>query len=105
MLVVFGLRCELCLSMWTSLTKGMCISYHERPEISLTLALAVSWAYNMNENPISEIDFLEGNGWTGQAENTVSLHTCGRCAFPNLKGPELRRDCDLKGCEGTPSNP
>ncbi|KAL8405174.1 hypothetical protein RB594_009900 [Gaeumannomyces avenae] len=61
------------------------------------------WSFNFAESPYSEMDILEGNGWTRQSANTVSLHTCGTCSFPNLQGPELRKDCDLHAganCEG-----
>lgn len=69
----------------------------------LTVVGVPSWSFNFAESPYSEIDILEGNGWTRQSADTVSLHTCGTCNFPNLQGPELRKDCDLHAganCEG-----
>lgn len=66
------------------------------------------WAYNAAENPYSEIDILEGGGWPSQSANIVSLHTCGQCTFPNLKGNEVRRDCDMKAgptCDDKVQNP
>ncbi|KLU85516.1 hypothetical protein MAPG_04539 [Magnaporthiopsis poae ATCC 64411] len=66
------------------------------------------WGYNADENPYSEIDILEGGGWPKQTSNIMSLHTCGQCSFPNLKGNEARSDCDMNAgprCEGVVKNP
>lgn len=72
-------------------------------QLTLSSCLVPNWSFNFAESPYGEIDILEGNGWTRQSANTVSLHMCGTCSFPNLQGPELRRDCDLHAganCEG-----
>ena len=54
-----------------------------------------SWNYNMKEDPISEIDIIEGLGW--QKDNMVSLHTGNNCSFqPGWEtGKDFRAQCGL----------
>lgn len=64
------------------------------------------WSYNFDEDPIGEIDMIEGGGNSGlQAENVVSLHTgCDSCSFTDIGGTDSREQCDLGGtgtnCDG-----
>ncbi|KAK3326829.1 concanavalin A-like lectin/glucanase domain-containing protein [Apodospora peruviana] len=55
------------------------------------------WTFNFAEDPYGEIDIIEGI--SNQANNDVSLHTCGSCQFDFSKssGTEPRNDCDLGG--------
>ena len=57
--------------------------------------LAASWNYNMKENPISEIDIIEGLGF--QDDNMFTLHTGNNCSFlPGWQtGKDPRTQCGL----------
>jgi hypothetical protein len=54
-----------------------------------------SWSYNFRENPIAEIDILEGIGH--QPDNSFSLHTGPNCTFfPGWQtGKNPRTNCAL----------
>ncbi len=56
-----------------------------------------SWTYNMVEDPIGEIDIIEGINH--QADNTISLHTCNKCQFTagTQTGTDQRTSCALGG--------
>lgn len=58
---------------------------------------SASWAYNFQENPVGEIDIIEGIN--KQPRNDVSLHTCGECSFSNIGGTNERTDCNNGGDE------
>lgn len=63
------------------------------------------WSYNFAEDPIGEIDVVEGGADAGlQARNIVSLHTCGACEFEGIGGEDERPDCGMGGtgesCDG-----
>ncbi|EPE10453.1 glycoside hydrolase family 16 protein [Ophiostoma piceae UAMH 11346] len=64
------------------------------------------WTYNFQEDPISEIDIIEGVGF--QVDNTISLHTCDTCRFSastDTTGTDLRTNCGLGGnCASTLNN-
>lgn len=64
------------------------------------------WSYNFAENPIGEIDIIEGGGAAGlQERNAVSLHTCGACQFTNIGGTDERTNCALGGdCSDASTN-
>ncbi len=51
----------------------------------------------MDENPIGEIDIIEGINH--QADNIISLHTCDKCRFTSgsQTGNDLRANCALGG--------
>ncbi|KAI9695779.1 MAG: hypothetical protein M1820_008452 [Bogoriella megaspora] len=52
------------------------------------------WFYNFEENPVGEVDLVEGINV--QSQNVVSLHTCGTCSFDNLGE---RSNCNNGGTE------
>jgi hypothetical protein len=54
-----------------------------------------SWSYNFRENPIGEIDILEGI--SHQKTNSFSLHTGGNCTiYPGWQsGTHPRANCAL----------
>ena len=59
-----------------------------------------SWTYNNEEDPMTaEIDIIEGTNF--QANNIISLHTCGPCNFTTAAGSQtgnnIRTNCDLAG--------
>lgn len=63
------------------------------------------WSYNFSEDPIGEIDMVEGGADAGlQERNIVSLHTCGACAFEDIGGVDERGQCNMGGtgeyCDG-----
>ncbi|KAI3400377.1 hypothetical protein diail_3394 [Diaporthe ilicicola] len=64
------------------------------------------WSYNFGENPIGEIDIIEGGGAAGlQERNIVSLHTCSACQFTNIGGTDPRSNCALGGdCSDASTN-
>ncbi|KAL9082977.1 MAG: hypothetical protein Q9165_008705 [Trypethelium subeluteriae] len=53
------------------------------------------WSYNFDEDPIGEIDIIEGINV--QDQNVVSLHTCGSCSFTNIGGSDERSNCNNGG--------
>ncbi|KAF5026588.1 hypothetical protein F66182_1314 [Fusarium sp. NRRL 66182] len=54
------------------------------------------WSYNFEEDPVGEIDIIEGiNG--NQDANVVSLHTCGTCVFNHPGGLDPRPNCNNGG--------
>ncbi|KAL9561237.1 hypothetical protein ACKAV7_014592 [Fusarium commune] len=53
------------------------------------------WSYNFDENPVGEIDIIEGIN--DQSRNVVSLHTCGTCSFTKIGGIEGRPNCNNGG--------
>ncbi|KAK2609422.1 hypothetical protein N8I77_002919 [Diaporthe amygdali] len=56
------------------------------------------WSYNFGENPMGEIDIIEGGAAAGlQERNIVSLHTCSACQFTNIGGTDPRSNCALGG--------
>ncbi|KAF4997042.1 hypothetical protein FDECE_12220 [Fusarium decemcellulare] len=55
------------------------------------------WSYNFDENPVGEIDIIEGINV--QNQNVVSLHTCGACSFTNIGGTDGRSNCNNGGTE------
>ncbi|KPM44869.1 hypothetical protein AK830_g1593 [Neonectria ditissima] len=55
------------------------------------------WAYNFKEDPVGEIDIIEGI--SKQTENVVSLHTCGACNFTKIGGTDERPNCNNGGTE------
>lgn len=56
------------------------------------------WSYNFAEDPVAEIDVLEGGAVAGlQERNIVSLHTCGTCSFEGIGGTEERGECNMGG--------
>lgn len=57
------------------------------------------WMYNFNEDPIGEVDIIEGAMF--QQENIVSLHTCGSCEFTKIGGVDERNNCALGGAANT----
>ncbi len=82
------------------------------------------WVYNFDEDPIGEIDIVEGINH--QSDNVISMHTCDKCKFtsggsggraPNrpqpairaasaiMTGTDLRSDCALGGdCDAKSKN-
>ncbi|KAF4981033.1 hypothetical protein FZEAL_3085 [Fusarium zealandicum] len=55
------------------------------------------WSYNFDEDPVGEIDIIEGiNDWN---QNVVSLHTCGKCSFTKIGGLDERPNCNNGGTE------
>lgn len=63
------------------------------------------WTYNMQEDPIGEVDIIEGI--SHQADNVISLHTCNKCKFTSgsQTGTDLRSDCSLGGdCQDNSPN-
>lgn len=56
-----------------------------------------SWSYNNDEDPVGEIDLIEGINI--QDSNVVSLHTCGSCSFTDIGGSEERPNCNNGGTE------
>ncbi|KAJ4118853.1 hypothetical protein NW768_010591 [Fusarium equiseti] len=55
------------------------------------------WSYNFDEDPVGEIDIIEGIN--DQSQNVVSLHTCGACKFTNIGGLDERSNCNNGGTE------
>ncbi|RGP80043.1 mixed-linked glucanase precursor mlg1 [Fusarium longipes] len=55
------------------------------------------WTYNFDEDPVGEIDIIEGIN--DQSQNVVSLHTCGACKFTNIGGLDQRDNCNNGGTE------
>ncbi|KAH7141844.1 concanavalin A-like lectin/glucanase domain-containing protein [Dactylonectria macrodidyma] len=55
------------------------------------------WAYNFDEDPVGEIDIIEGIN--KQTQNVVSLHTCGACRFTKIGGIDGRPNCNNGGTE------
>lgn len=53
------------------------------------------WAYNFDEDPVGEIDIIEGINM--QDSNDVSLHTCGACKFSKIGGINERTNCNNGG--------
>jgi hypothetical protein len=51
----------------------------------------------MQENPIGEIDIIEG--YNHDEQNVISLHTCSACRFKagSQTGVNQREDCSLGG--------
>ncbi|KAG6358480.1 hypothetical protein INS49_014364 [Diaporthe citri] len=64
------------------------------------------WSYNFGENPMGEIDIIEGGGAAGlQERNIVSLHTCSACQFTKIGGTDERANCALGGdCSDASTN-
>ncbi|KAK2933609.1 hypothetical protein FoTM2_004852 [Fusarium oxysporum f. sp. vasinfectum] len=61
-------------------------------------ACGVCWSYNFDEDPVGEIDIIEGiNG--NQNGNYVSLHTCGACIFNRPGGADPRNNCNIGGSD------
>ncbi|KAK0629508.1 glycoside hydrolase family 16 protein [Bombardia bombarda] len=58
------------------------------------------WTYNFDEDPYGEIDIIEGIN--NQANDIVSLHTCGACSFnfSGQRGTDPRSNCNLGGESG-----
>jgi hypothetical protein len=56
-----------------------------------------SWSYNFDEDPVGEIDIIEGIN--DQSQNVVSLHTCGACKFTKIGGLDERSNCNNGGTE------
>ncbi|KAF7539730.1 hypothetical protein G7Z17_g12368 [Cylindrodendrum hubeiense] len=55
------------------------------------------WSYNFEEDPVGEIDIIEGIN--DQSQNVVSLHTCGACSFSKIGGIDGRSNCNNGGTE------
>ncbi|KAM0559958.1 hypothetical protein ACHAPJ_003912 [Fusarium lateritium] len=55
------------------------------------------WSYNFDEDPVGEIDIIEGIN--DQSQNVVSLHTCGSCTFTKIGGLDERSNCNNGGTE------
>ncbi|EWZ32448.1 hypothetical protein FOCG_13092 [Fusarium oxysporum f. sp. radicis-lycopersici 26381] len=55
------------------------------------------WSYNFDEDPVGEIDIIEGIN--DQSQNVVSLHTCGTCKFTKIGGLDERPNCNNGGTE------
>ncbi|WZH49911.1 concanavalin A-like lectin/glucanase domain-containing protein [Fusarium acuminatum] len=55
------------------------------------------WSYNFDEDPVGEIDIIEGIN--DQSQNVVSLHTCGACKFTKIGGLDERSNCNNGGTE------
>ncbi|KAJ4055402.1 hypothetical protein NW760_001369 [Fusarium oxysporum] len=55
------------------------------------------WSYNFDEDPVGEIDIIEGIN--DQSQNVVSLHTCGACKFTKIGGLDERPNCNNGGTE------
>ena len=59
--------------------------------------IVTSWSYNFDEDPVGEIDIIEGIN--DQSQNVVSLHTCGSCTFTKIGGLDERSNCNNGGTE------
>ncbi len=72
---------------------------------SLTMRYLPSWTYNMEEDPVGEIDIIEGINY--QEDNIVSVHTDNACQFlPGWQtGKEQRPNCALFDRARNMSNP
>jgi hypothetical protein len=71
------------------------LRFHVRTHDDQAANSSGRWAYNFNENPVGEIDIIEGIN--KQDSNDVSLHTCGACTFENIGGRNPRKDCNNGG--------
>jgi hypothetical protein len=68
-----------------------------RPQLASRANSIHSWSYNFDEDPVGEIDIIEGIN--DQSQNVVSLHTCGACKFTKIGGLDERSNCNNGGTE------